>query len=227
MSSPALFRVASVLASYPSSEALDRLERALEGLTSAERSDALGEALEALDARPDRELEGEYVELFDRGVADNPLHATGYARERAFGMAERLADVGAFYRAFGVASTGSERLDHVAVELEFYAWMVAKESLLAASGDTEGHSIVAEGRRKFLGDHLAPLAAAISALPAVAAHPVYGRVFAWLCEIVKREAAAEGLDVAPLELTPGRSEPDAWSCPPGRSAASPSPLRVL
>ncbi len=227
MSSAAPFRVASVLASYPSSEALDRLELALDGLPAAERSDALGELLDTLDARPGRELEEEYIELFDRGVADNPLHATGFARERAFGMAERLADVGAFYRAFGVASTGGERLDHVAVELEFYAWMVAKEEFLAAAVDPEGHSIVAEGRRKFLGEHLAPLAAAISTLPAVAAHPVYGRVFAWVCDVVRREAAAEGLDITPLELTPGRSEPDEWSCPPERSAAAAGPLRVI
>lgn len=98
MSTPELFRLASVLAAYLSPESLARLEVALAEDADAPLSEKLAVVLTAFEARPARERESDYVELFDRGVADNPLHGTGYARDRAYGVAERLADVGAFFR---------------------------------------------------------------------------------------------------------------------------------
>jgi nitrate reductase assembly molybdenum cofactor insertion protein NarJ len=212
MSAPELFRLASALASYPCDTALAGLDGALAEEADAPLPEGLAAALLAFAAHPARERESDYVELFDRGVADNPLHATGYARDRAFGVAERLADVGAFYHAFGVATAGGERLDHVAVELEFYGWLLRKQRHLAAAGEAEGVEIVTDARRKFLAEHLAPLALAIARRPAVTASSLYGPVFAWIATLVAAETAAAGIEVEAFELARGRDEPEAMEC---------------
>ena len=62
-------------------------------------------SLVAIASANRRELESEYVDLFERGVDENPLHEGGWVRELAFGGARRMADVSAFYRAFGVGVT--------------------------------------------------------------------------------------------------------------------------
>lgn len=96
MSTPELFRLASVLAVYPPPESLARLELAEDA--DAPLAEELAVVRAAFETRPARERESDYVELFARGVADCPLHGTGCARDRADGVAERLADVGAFFR---------------------------------------------------------------------------------------------------------------------------------
>lgn len=198
---PEPFELASLLASYPGGETRARLA-----------GTELDGELAPVAARPPADLESDYVELFDRGVADNPLHATGYARDRAFAVAGRLADVAGFYRAFGVVAAGGERPDHVAVELEFHAWMLRKQRYLAAADDAEGLAIVADASRKFLAEHLGPLAAAIAGRPAIGAHPVYGPVFRWIAALVAAECARLGLEITPLELARGRAEPEEVTC---------------
>lgn len=227
MSTPELFRLASALAAYPSPETLARIDLALAEDPDAPLSESLALALTAFEARPSRERESDYVELFDRGVADNPLHGTGYALDRAYGVAERLADVGAFYTAFGTASVGGERLDHVAVELEFYSWLLQKELFLEAAGNGEGVEIVADARRKFLAEHLGPLAAAIGRRPAIARSSPYGPLFSWIAELTAAEVAAEGLEIVPLELARGRGEPEAVECAAACQAPSTTRFPVV
>ena len=71
----------------------------------------------------------------------------------------RLANLAAFYRAFGVElGTGAnERLDHISVELEFMAVLAAQEATARqqpAPEAVEGMAVCLEAQRKFLRDHL-------------------------------------------------------------------------
>jgi len=73
---------------------------------------------------------------------------------------ERLADVAGFYRAFGVTPSRDqpERVDHIALELEFMAWLLTKEQhALARGGDqAEEHAEVCrDAQQKFFTEHLA------------------------------------------------------------------------
>jgi hypothetical protein len=69
----------------------------------------------------------------------------------------RLADLAAFYRAFGVelGSSADERHDHLAVELEFMAVLAAQEaSLLNQTPESEALTVCRDAQRKFLREHL-------------------------------------------------------------------------
>jgi len=73
---------------------------------------------------------------------------------------QRLADVAGFYRAFGVepGRDAPERADHLACELEFLAWLVAKERHARAQEGAqwaERAAICRDAQRDFLAEHLA------------------------------------------------------------------------
>jgi DMSO reductase family type II enzyme chaperone len=69
----------------------------------------------------------------------------------------RLADVAAFYRAFGleVATEAGERQDHLCLELEFMCVLAAKEAY--ALGDplnASGSEVCCDAEKQFLREHL-------------------------------------------------------------------------
>lgn len=69
----------------------------------------------------------------------------------------RLADLAAFYRAFGLEVSGAsgERLDHMAVELEFLGVLTAQEAyLMQSTVHPEALGICREAQRKFLREHV-------------------------------------------------------------------------
>lgn len=69
----------------------------------------------------------------------------------------RLADLAAFYRAFGleVAPEADERHDHVGVELEFMCVLAAKEAYaLEHQLDAEQLDLCRDAQKKFLREHL-------------------------------------------------------------------------
>lgn len=69
----------------------------------------------------------------------------------------RLADLAAFYRAFGleVAEDADERQDHICLELEFLCVLAAKEAYaLEYQLDREELSLCREAQKRFLREHL-------------------------------------------------------------------------
>ena len=69
----------------------------------------------------------------------------------------RLADLAAFYRAFGleVTSDASERQDHICLELEFMSVLAVKEAFaLEHQLDNESLSICRAAQKNFLREHL-------------------------------------------------------------------------
>lgn len=206
MREAAEFGLAAALASYPDDESAGRVLRAaseagvLGGSSASESARSAARALAAAGSVELAALESEYIDLFDRGLAENPLFGTGYRRNRSHAGADRLSDVVEFYRLFGSESKSRERVDHVSVELEFYGWLVRKSAHLERIGDFEGAGNLIDARRRFLVDHLAPLAAAIARRPAIRASAAYGPVFVWIASLVADEAARLGVAFEPLEL---------------------------
>ncbi len=201
MSAAAPFRLASHLAAYPEDAFVARLRSGIDDCDASECRSAGDEWREvaalgrALHETALEDLRADYVGLFDRTADDNPMSEIEYGG-RGAARGSELADIAGFYLAFGVRPMeGGGLRDHLAVELEFYGWLCAKEEQLQALGDRGGVSAVRDGRRKFLGEHLGRFAAAVAARPAVARHSFYGPALAWCAGLVQRECRA--LDVEP------------------------------
>ncbi|MBM3881753.1 MAG: hypothetical protein FJ387_18850 [Verrucomicrobia bacterium] len=88
-----------------------------------------------------------------------PLNEIEYGDLKADGLFQphRLADLAAFYRAFGleVAGDAGERHDHLGLELEFMCVLAAQEAYaLEHRLGTEALTVNADAQRAFLRDHL-------------------------------------------------------------------------
>jgi TorA maturation chaperone TorD len=91
-----------------------------------------------------------------------PYETEYYPSAEPFFRAQQLADIAGFYRAFGLqtAKATPERPDHLALELEFMAFLLRKERLAWASAEVnaaamEQAGICAEAQQSFFRDHLA------------------------------------------------------------------------
>jgi TorA maturation chaperone TorD len=106
------------------------------------------------------QLRREYTRVFGLLLCrECPPYETEYhPASETFYRAQQLADVAGFYRAFGIAPSRvrPERPHHLAVELEFMAFLLMKKRLAQAAPDEGEHVRVCEdGQRSFFRDHLA------------------------------------------------------------------------
>jgi TorA maturation chaperone TorD len=114
--------------------------------------------------QPVAELGAEYDRVFGLVLArECPPYETEYhPSAETFFRSQELADIAGFYRAFGleIAQATPERPDHLALELEFVAFLfLKKRQALAMAGpcpDADEHaSVCDEAQRSFFRDHLA------------------------------------------------------------------------
>ncbi|MBI5396299.1 MAG: molecular chaperone TorD family protein [Verrucomicrobia bacterium] len=109
-------------------------------------------------ARSLGDIQDAFLGVFGHTVrGECPPHEIEYGELRADALFQphRLADIAAFYRAFGleVADDAAERVDHIAMECEFYAVLCAKEAHAQESPDHL--AICRDAQKKFLREHLA------------------------------------------------------------------------
>jgi putative dimethyl sulfoxide reductase chaperone len=138
----------------PISEALAALGDTADGRLPAD----LSELQAAADASDAGTLEAEYVDLFGHGVRGRcALYETEYGEsDQRLQQPHELADLMAFYRAFGLKLGGPtrERVDFLAVECEFMAFLCVKQSYAQGLPDAALEALVLEAQQKFLRDHL-------------------------------------------------------------------------
>ncbi len=84
-----------------------------------------------------------------------PYETEYHPSSETFFRSQQLADVAGFYRAFGLGTSrlAPERPDHIALELEFMAFLLLKKRL--APDGTEQVDVCAEAQRTFFREHLA------------------------------------------------------------------------
>jgi DMSO reductase family type II enzyme chaperone len=222
----ATYRALAAAFAYPTHErlaALAGLVIAVAGDAPASMRDGLLRLAEA--ARPEEAaaLAAQHVALFD-GAVRCPPYEGAYGPAQLGGKAAQLADIAAFYEAFGLELTGDQRElpDHIAAELEFMGVLAIKEAWAIAGDDDEGVAVTRHAAAAFLEDHLgrwgAGLAARIGGAGSTFHETAAGLVAAWL------EIEAPALEVAPTPLFPrdaheGDGEP--FTCPLAETGAHP------
>ena len=103
------------------------------------------------------EQAAEYQQIFGLMVSKKcPPYETEYCPQTfSVYRSQQLADIAGFYRAFGLEPSLDmpERHDHIALELEFMSWLIAKEDYAFQSAEKVATCI--DAQRSFLKEHLA------------------------------------------------------------------------
>lgn len=86
--------------------------------------------------------------------ADCPPCEAFYTAKGIFQETSELADIGGFFKAFGLTIAESERLDHISVELEFMHFLTYKEAYAQTHHDPAKARFCRDAQRKFVRDHL-------------------------------------------------------------------------
>lgn len=92
----------------------------------------------------------EYERLFGPEL-QCPIYETAYVRRDKGAV---LGDVAGFYRAFGFASRGAERPDHLCAELELTAMLCLSLLRARAERNAQAVEVVGEALSAFVADHL-------------------------------------------------------------------------
>ncbi len=104
-----------------------------------------------------QDLRDEHRRVFSNVIAlDCPPYETLFGNDHVFGQSYVMGDIAGFYSAFGVqlAQDIHERLDHLAVELEFLHFLAYKESYALCHDGPEKLKTVIEAEKKFVKEHV-------------------------------------------------------------------------
>jgi DMSO reductase family type II enzyme chaperone len=116
----------------------------------------------------------------------------------------RLADLAAFYRAFGIelGPESGERHDHLSIELEFMSVLTAQEaSFLRAGAGDDAVTVCRDAQRKFLREHLGRWTPAfIRRLQRAVGDRPLGLLARFALAFLESEAARLGVSLGSAEL---------------------------
>lgn len=197
--------VAERLASPAGSAALAEAAHLLDG--------ELGELVRELAADPGQveQLPRRFLQHFghtSRGSV--PPYETEYGTDALFLQPQEMADIAGFFRAFGLELDRQQhqRVDHIACECEFLAFLCRKEAYALEQGDEQMLEQTSLAQRLFLRDHLGRFGPAVGHRLAREDHGFYGVLGRICAAFLEAECRRLGLPVGPphLELRP--SEPD-------------------
>ncbi len=218
----AVYRLLSLLFTYPSNEVVAELPRALEAalvasnLMDSEVAKAAAATAEALRERDQPSLAVENTSLFTHSASpDCPLNECAYSSKQIYREVQELADIAGFYHAFGLEMAG-QRPDELSAELEFCYLLALKEGHARETGRRTEAAVCRDVHKTFVHDHLGRWAENIGqrvqALAPESAYAAFGRL---LCEFAASEIAyLKTGTIAPHEELPNPPEPlDEEGCP--------------
>lgn len=151
------------------------------------------------------EMQEEFTTVFGHIVStDCPPYEGEYGQAHIFNKSQSLADLGGFFKAFGLEPDPGlrDRMDHISVELEFMHFLAMKEAhaLVQRHGKSKVE-LCRKAQRAFLEEHLGYWACSFSGRLARLAE---GGPYAYLAHtldcFVREEMSAYG-------LTPGPERP--------------------
>jgi len=100
-------------------------------------------------------IQEEYVQLFNLNSVCPP-YETEYTSPHVFSKTQSLADIGGFYKAFGLelGSGQKERVDFIGAELEFMGYLCFKTAYSLKGENHTNYEICLEAQKKFFQEHL-------------------------------------------------------------------------
>ena len=126
-----------------------------------ERQAALGTILGKLSKKLENLDETDWIIEFDRYFGHTafgafPAYEIEYGEEHSHRQPQELADIAAFYNAFGLhlSQNTHERVDHVSVECEFISFLLHKEAYALEHGDDENAGVCRQSAERFFAEHL-------------------------------------------------------------------------
>lgn len=155
------YRLLGLLFSYPTDSVAGRIFALSRELASSGVSDielcgypSLRALTEACLEYPRESLERAYISTFSHICAAdcNPTE-TSYTSKHIFQVTDELADIDAYYRAFGV-EVGGERADHISVEMEFMAYLCTREAAAIKDNNLAKAETDSKAQKVFLERHL-------------------------------------------------------------------------
>lgn len=171
----------------------------------------LAEVKAALQDLTDDGMESMHLATYGHTISETfPPHETRYGSAHPFQETQDLADVTAFYRAFGLQVRGGtgERADHAWLELEFVHFLAVKQLVALERGEVEGAGQTLEAARAFLKDHIGRWG------------PVFGEILAKKAPNTLHRALGALLasvlqsDASRLDVTPGEVSAEPIAIPP-------------
>lgn len=142
----------------------DEVRTALRSAAATIESKSLAETAEAillgLSPAAFEDLAAAHLACFGHTVrGDCPMNEIEYGDLKADPLFQphRLADLGAFFAAFGLelAADAAERIDHISIELEFMSVLAGKEAYaIEHQFDEDTIDVLRDAQKKFLREHL-------------------------------------------------------------------------
>ena len=209
---------------------------AASGSAGADPSAAAATLRDALAAASFESFAREHARVFGPIIGkDCPPYETQFGSSLVFQQAQRLADVSGFYRAFGLkpSSAAAERLDHLSLELEFMAFLAARDLATGPSAEREEEAarVRSSAAADFLREHLLPwVPHFVDRLSQRAGRGVLGAAGTALVAFLLADARLRGVDpesVDRFDLLPPSAEPEGscFECAVGGGASAETNLR--
>lgn len=185
----------------PSPETLDEVDALAGALAETSASPELDALARAVASTTPDEAATEYAALF-RGTVQVAPYEGSYELD-PIRQGRQMADVAAFYRAFGAETRGTipERPDFVGCELEFLSFLELRR-MAAEETDEVGREIVDDIGRAFLEDHAGRWLPAFFAEVRDAARPgsLYWSLAGFGSATVSAELLRRGIEPSPPPL---------------------------
>jgi TorA maturation chaperone TorD len=223
----ALWRLLSLGLAAPREETVGDVAAIAEALEAIGHASGVEDVLSAVRRTDVDAVAEQYQRLFGGSVAVSPYEG-GYEPD-PIRQGRQMADVAAFYRAFGAEAHGpaAERPDHVGCELEFLAFLELRRLAAADEGDAAGAALVDDIARAFLADHVGRwLPTFFARLYEAAEKSLYFRALAALgATVLEGELARRGIEPEPVpsHRAPLPVEADSLACGAARPVADPEP----
>lgn len=190
---------------------------ALEVIGAAQSCAALEEFGSAIEQLDHDALAAAHRRVFGLAVSgDCPPYEGEYGQPHIFQKTQTLADNAGFIAAFGLAPAPglADRLDHIAVELEFLHVLAAKEAYARVHGHgVERVAMVRDATRRYLNEHLGRWAPTFAArMEAKAQHGPYAALARLLAAFVAEEMRAWDIAPAAADFVPNAPQADDGVC---------------
>ncbi len=187
-----LYKFFSLLFMYPTEKTLEELKKVISQKDINLKTDnkQLMNLLNSLMNITTSEWQEIYTKTFGHITADIPLYESNYFPDNVFKESQRLADIGAFYKAFGlkIAADTKEKLDHISLELEFMHYLLSKEMYAVENNNIEHQEICQDAQQKFFTDHLSKWATKFcQRLQQYSHHILYNNVANLLQSFIQQE----------------------------------------